>query len=46
MTNWEVHGPRTEGSFPPRPNHQLTVGNNLLDANKKPNIYKPAKQEA
>lgn len=46
MTNQEAHGPRTEGSFPPRRNHQLTVGNNLLDANEKPNIYKSAKQEA
>lgn len=33
-------------SFPPRLNHQLTVGNNLFDANEKPNIYKSVKQEA
>lgn len=46
MTNEEAHGSGAGGSFPPRSNHQLTVGNNLLDANEKPNIYKPAKQEA
>lgn len=32
--------------FPPRLNHQLTVGNNLFDANENPNIYKSTKPGA